>query len=87
MVYNHFLSVHLETPVEVPKTVLESLVREYIGKQFVKSVSVNISNEKAPTTSEMDPLSDEYVGHNIARRYGVKCCCDRSVIECPYHGR
>jgi hypothetical protein len=37
--------------------------------------------------SSIDPLSENYIGHTAACELGVSCCCDRSVIDCPWHGR
>lgn len=52
--------------------------------------------ENSPYTDEqLDPMSDEYVGHSIARNFGVGCCCNVGNYgerkgrpeECPFHCR
>ncbi len=39
------------------------------------------------TGYDIDPMSQNYCGHNHARRLGVDCCCKTSIIDCPWHGR
>jgi hypothetical protein len=86
--FKHTIQITLHSQFPQLSSSLVDVVKGFMGPwcTAVKVVKINDCG-KEYTTEELNPLSDEYVGHIIALSHGVKCCCNRSADDCPYHGR
>ena len=86
--FTHLLTVKLTTQFPQDPNNFCSRIQTMLGPWCIE-VNANSLNEcgRKYTSEELDPMSDEYVGHYIALEHGVKCCCAKSVINCPFHGR
>lgn len=72
----------------------EKDMKGYECLSVVNSCLDLLTRENSPYTDEqLDPHSEEYVGHIEASQFGAGCCCNRKdhysspCVECVEHGR